>query len=247
MVFKFTRSIQLHRITWGVVLFCFMLFSLLNFMQQRYIQRLEDGWHGGLRMGFPAAWWDGGHRWELQPGGTLEMFPFGGVQQSGVIIDLLAFLAATTLASGACEFLLRKFLKSRREEFPVPRARAAHAITSVIAMLVVVVFVGLNLEVRTTADSESGQFPVYRQQMGFPLVTYEASDPVLTALDKKFNRKASVAEALLWLEENPGARYARSHWFKLNIVINIMLALGVVLMAALGSEWWMKRKAVHTG
>jgi len=229
----------------------FSLFVWLNFNTSRrqYIEKGAEGWCGGLREGFPLAWWDAGieTRCVIRDDTVyLDSRPYGGWQYLGVGCGVAFFALSLAATALVCESAIRK-LQPRNEQFDLNamnhRANRGVAIRPVTALASIVVLAGIvlaNLTMTTEPKDTGNASAGFTQTMGWPFMTFLASEPQLRGMETE-GRPA--AEIVRYLESHPTTWWRHVHWFGSGIVMNSAACLLLVVGAACACEWILRREA----
>jgi hypothetical protein len=248
------RAYRLHPITWVVTLGVFAVFVWLNFnsSRQQYLEKHGESWRGGLRHGFPIAWWDAGidTRGVLQNGVLyLDSKPYGGWRAGGICCGLAALFASLAVSAAGCERIIRALRPSARSSDLSEmdrRANRAVPIRPVTAFVAVALLAGLttaNLTLRTEPRDEQNAAAGFTQSMGWPAMTFLASEPYLRGME---TAGRPAVEIVHYLENHPQTYWTYTHWHSMGIVLNVICCTLLVMAVACACEWVLRHEAsVH--
>jgi len=240
---------NLHWFTWVPLLIVLSAFLWLNLdlSNDAYMDRDAHGWRGGGRLGFPLPWWDAGRYVQVtvKDGQCLMTWtPYGGWQFRGLLVDAALFLVALGVVGGVSEWLLRRRLGAAESPAAVDAA-SVRAVSMIVACVVAAALLRLNFFVHTSVGAELGGTARISQAMGWPLVTYRASDPALDDWLLAQSPPPAPADCLRYLQAHPDLPWRLSHWFTRNIVLNICIGLAAVVSTAWVCEFVLRRWRAH--
>jgi hypothetical protein len=252
----FGRAVALRPVSWLSMFAVFVLFLWLNFNSTRvqYLQKTPDGWRGGIREGFPTAWWDGGSVATGVAGDKVVMLrstPYGGWQPGGIALGVLTLSAALLAAASLSETIARRSRRKTDPQLafdPLRRPVRIRLMTGLVSLVLLGGAISLNLIVTTSINSDSDGTPGpagpsmnISQSMGWPFQTYIAHNPVLVSATQATGAVLTVAQETAFMELNEPVRWTRAHWSSTGIVLDAFSALFLVGAAAAGCEWAARR------
>jgi hypothetical protein len=116
----------------------------------------------------------------------------------------------------------------------------------VTALVAIVLLAGLtlaNLTLRTEPKDAQNAAAGFTQSMGWPFMTFLASEPYLRGMEIE-GRPA--AEIVHYLENHPQTNWSRAHWYSREIVLDVIACMLMVIAAACVCEWILRHEtSVH--
>ena len=257
--FAFRRAIALHPLTWIALLGVIALFLWLNFNTTRvsYLEHTPTGWHGGVRQGFPIPWWDAGS----EAAGTIDgqslmlhATQYGGWKIGGVVLGLTFMLAVMLGAAFLSELLTMRIFKTLTPP-ALESLRRPVRIRLLTGLVVAVLFIGLimlNLIATTSATlpapdygaGASTETAIRSESMGWPFVAYVAHNPVLVSATAETGKALTAKQDLQFMERRDPIFWSSAHWNFKAIVLNVFVAFGVIVAAAVACEWLARIKRI---
>lgn len=238
-----TRWRHLHPFAVVTITAVLLLFVWVNVELTRddYVDKVEAGFRGGVRQGFPMTWWDAGNTagWISKPDQmALSLTPYGGVQLDGAVVDLAVLLTAAALVGAAGHLVGRRCFPhfGTRPRENAARSARLSLLGATLATLTALCLLWINLQVDVSAEVKHDGVMVFQQRMGWPLTIYSAHDPYeepLVAAGVAGSPKSKLA----YLKSNLEARYRFAHWYEANIALNLLAGVMLVSAAACCCEW----------
>jgi hypothetical protein len=236
MAFRFIRlSYKLHPLTWLLVLAVLSLFLWLNFhvTWETYMEKRGNFWRGGLREGFPVAWWDAGMETEIgSENGKLYLnqTPYGGWKMGGICCALALFVIALASTAIGGERVIRIWC-SRHQQLARIDANANHGVgirpvTAFASLLTLAATVTANVVLTTHPSNAPAEVT---RTMGWPCAIYVAREPYLVGLHLE-DRPAS--EIVRYIVNHPKMPFRWTDWHMSSVVCNAFLCMLLIICAA---------------
>ncbi|MCZ7646808.1 MAG: hypothetical protein M5U26_16225 [Planctomycetota bacterium] len=241
------------RAAWMVGASAWLIATLIFNLQtsrQAYVERVDGGNRGGVRMGFPFQLWDAGHLSVIREG-RWTMKPYGGWQYGGFALNLLVLGVGALSAGAAGAFAARKLGLCDPGPAPapdLPRSEPA-AITPHACMAMggaAVLLLLVNIQVRTEQVAGAPYLATFEHECGWPLTMWRGRDRfVRQAADEPMPQLAEVVDASEYqqdfaLRNSVGLKL--DHWIQPALVANLLFGAFLVLAAGNAGEWWRRRR-----